>query len=217
MDRITQTANDLSGYYRFADPVGFDDDLVAEPESRPVFEKSSLSPLFQHQNIESVIMSNPLDTEKALSYFGFLLGLLGPLSIMVKMILSQDDFGLVGPVLAFGIPIILLTTLTGYFSGKTIGRGVRKIEEYPLPSIIILSILLGLGWGLFTGGIGGLLIFGIGAIPGAVVGGIAGALALPPFVLLHRHLKTGDMIERSKFAPLAFGIILSLCSLLLGR
>ncbi len=162
-------------------------------------------------------MSNPLDTEKALSYFGFLLGLLGPLSIMIKMIMAQKDVGFAGPVLAFGIPIILLTTLTGYFSGKTIGRGVRKIEEYPLPSTIILSVLLGLGWGIFTGAAGGLLLFGLGAIPGAVVGGIAGALALPPFVLLHRYLKTGDMIERAKFAPIAFGIILSLCSLLLGR
>lgn len=217
MDRNTQTANDLSGYYRFADPVGFEDDLFAEPENSPAFEKTSLSPLFQTENIEAVILSNPLDTEKALSYFGFLLGSLGPLSIMIKMIIGQNDINFAGPVLAFGIAVTVLTTFTGYFTGKTIGRGVRKIEEYPLPSTVILSILLGLGWGMFTGGIGGLLIFGVGAIPGAIVGGIAGALALPPFVLLHRHLKTGDMIERAKFAPIAFGIILSLCSLLLGR
>lgn len=157
-----------------------------------------------------------LDTEKALSYFGFLLGLLGPLAIVLKLVItsSHDPFAFV--VLSFGVVVTATTSAVGYFTGKVVGRAVRKIEEYTLLLMVLASVGLGLGWGIFTGIIGGLFILVFGAIPGGIVGGIAGTLALPPFVLLHRYLKTGDVIERSKFNPIAAGIILSLCALLLG-
>ena len=168
-----------------------------------------------------MIMSNAIDTEKALSYFGFAIGFLGPISIVLKILLNirssaQESFVFSMIVLVIGCAVTAVTASVGYVTGKTVGRAVRRIEEYPLPLMLLVSALLGLGWGIFTGAAGGLLIFFVGAIWGGIVGGIAGALALPPFVLIHRYLKSGDLIERSKFAPIAAAILLSLCAFLLG-
>jgi len=171
---------------------------------------------------ENIALPKLIDTEKALAYFGFSIGLLGPITIALKFLWSikpqfaneYSNFATV--ILVFGIAVTAVTASVGYFTGKTVGRAVRKIEEYPMPLMLLFSVFIGLGWGIFTGIAGGILIFLIGAVWGGIVGGIAGALALPPFVLLHRYLKTGDLIESSKFNPIAAGIILSLCAFLLG-
>jgi hypothetical protein len=92
----------------------------------------------------------------------------------------------------------------------------RNIEARSWSVMLLLAPLIGLTWGIISGGAGGVIIFVIGALFGAILGGAVGMVALPAFAVFHRLLKRGDMIERRHFLPLAFGITFTICSFILG-
>src|SRR5688500_13565163 len=104
----------------------------------------------------------------------------------------------------------------GYFSGKVVARIVNDLNLLSVAHSILLLPFLGLIWGMIAGASGGVFFFVFGAVAGAVLGGPVGAVALPAFALLHRSLKRGDMIERSQYLPVAFGVTLTICSFILG-
>jgi hypothetical protein len=69
---------------------------------------------------------------------------------------------------------------------------------------------------MMAGGAGGIIIFGVGAFFGAMVGSLVGSVALPFFSIFHRLLKRGDKIESKHFLPLAFGIAFIISAFFLG-
>jgi hypothetical protein len=167
--------------------------------------------------LESETMQKPLDTEKAYSYFGLMLGLLPPASLILRFTIDSRIFQSDG---AWLVPLLLfmnvVSATVGFFSGKFIGRAARQIETYKWWTMLSAAPFLGLLWGMIAGGSGGLVIFIIGAFFGAFIGGIVGAVALPIFAVFHRLLKRGDVIEYRQFLPLALGITLTICSFILG-
>jgi hypothetical protein len=169
------------------------------------------------ERLEAEMMTSPLTTEKAFAYFGLMLGLFPPLSLLIKFftdsqVLRPDDLWI--------LPLLFLanvfSAVVGYFSGKVVGRSVAAVEKIPLWAMMLVLPFVGLLWGMVSGAAGGLPIFIVGAFFGAFVGGAVGAAALPVFALLHRLVKRGDMIELKHFLPLAFGVTLSICSFILG-
>jgi hypothetical protein len=110
----------------------------------------------------------------------------------------------------------LICAVVGSKSGKSIGRMVRKAETLPWTTMLLLLPFIGALWGIITGGIGGLLIFGIGAIFGGIIAAMVGMVALPAFTIFHRLLKKGEMIERNQFLPIAFGITFIISAFILG-
>ncbi|MCB1025086.1 MAG: hypothetical protein KDB79_11885, partial [Acidobacteria bacterium] len=110
----------------------------------------------------------------------------------------------------------LAAAAVGFFSGKVVGRIVFSLEKYPWPSMMFLMPFIGILWGMAAGGIAGLFIFVFGAIFGAVIGGAVGGVALPLFAAFHRMLKSGEMIERKVYLPVAFGITFVICAFILG-
>ncbi len=151
-----------------------------------------------------------------MAFFGAVLGFFGPLTLLIKLFMLEGSSPIAIVAAIFAASVIAVTAVTGYFSGKAVGRIVRRTEEVPLPLMIFVALMIGLYWGVFTGAVGGILILVYGAIWGGLVGGFAGALAVPPFILLHRYLRTGDHIERGKLIPIIVGIIGSLCAFVLG-
>lgn len=163
------------------------------------------------------MMNQPLSVEKAFAYFGLLLGTFPPMAIFLRFltdkgVLRLEDVWIVG-VLAI---VNLITATVGFFSGKTIGKAIGKIESWSWTRMLLILPLLGSCWGILTGGAGGIIIFLIGAIFGAFFGGLVGAAALPLFAVLHRLLKKGDAIDRRHFLPIAFGITFAVSAFILG-
>jgi hypothetical protein len=82
--------------------------------------------------------------------------------------------------------------------------------------MILMMPLIGLLWGMISGGAGGVIVFIFGAFFGAILGGIVGSLALPLFTIFHRLMKKGENIELKHFLPIAFGITFIICGFILG-
>lgn len=163
------------------------------------------------------MMRTPLSLEKAFAYFGLLLGVFPPLTILVSMALNMGS-GRKGTALVIILftCVNALSAVTGYHTGKLIGRIVRNLESRSWTFMLPMSVLVGLFWGIMAGGAGGAIVFGIGAFFGAFLGAAVGAIALPTFLVFHRLLKRGEMIDLRHFLPLSFGITYSICALILG-
>ena len=169
------------------------------------------------ERIQARLMTRPIDSRKAFSYFGLVIGSLPPFALVFKII------GETMP--AQRIPILFLTLLavagiatgvSGYASGRFVPSLVSRVSQFRLPNRLALISLIGLAWGTVSGALGGLFIFLVGSIFGGIAGGVIGAVTLPILVAFHSALRTGDFIEIKHFLPIAFGITLTLCALILG-
>ena len=171
----------------------------------------------ERERLEAGMMRNPLSTEKAFAHYGLLLGVFPPAAIFIRYLIEVSPRNKVELwVIAMMSVSILLSAFVGHFSGKVIGSAVRSLEKRSWSAMILTMPFVGFLWGIFAGGAGGFAIFVIGAFFGAILGGVVGALALPAFVILHRLIKRGDVIDQRHFLPLAFGVTLTICSFILG-
>ena len=162
-------------------------------------------------------MENPLTTEKAFSYFGLLLGAIPPAALFGRFLFEADTFNKgEGWIVLILLLVNIMSAVTGYFSGKLVGKVVLSLEQYPWWAMLFMMPLLGLLWGIVGGGVGGFFFFIIGAFFGAIIGGIVGAAALPVFSVFHRIFKKGDKMDYDEFLPVAFGITLAISALILG-
>lgn len=172
----------------------------------------------ERERLEAAVMMHPIAPDKVYSYFGLMIGALVPAAIFTRLLWNGG--GDLRPEDAFVMILFVLTNVTaavtGFFSGKLVGRSVAYLHGLSLGRSLLLLPFLGLVWGMAAGAAGGVFIFVIGAIFGAVLGGLVGAVALPAFALLHRMMKSGEMIDRKHFLPLAFGVTLTICSFILG-
>lgn len=164
------------------------------------------------------MMRNPMDAEKTFARYGVMLGTFPPAAIFARYLMEArvndgPEFFVIGCILAI---VVLLSGIVGYFSGKLVGRTMRKVESRSWSAMILATPFIGILWGMVAGAAGGIVIFIIGAFFGAILGGMVGAVALPAFAILHRIVKRGDLIEQRHFLPLAFGVTLTICSFILG-
>lgn len=171
----------------------------------------------EQEKRDHALMKNPLPVEKALSYFGLLLGTFPPAAFFTRFFIDaripqSSDFWILGIVAV----IILITAVVGYFSGKFIGKIVSRLEKASWSKMLAALPFVGIFWGMMAGGAGGIIIFVVGAFFGAVIGGLVGGAALPVFTVFHRLLKRGDIIETKHFLPLAFGIAFIISAFFLG-
>jgi hypothetical protein len=173
----------------------------------------------ERERLEIELMKNPLSTEKAMSYFGAMLGLFPPFALFSRFVTEllgnanrSDDFWII-PLLLF---VNLVCTVTGYFSGKLVGKIVAELEKTSWTGMLLALPFIGILWGIITGATGGIFIFVIGAFFGAMVAAAVGAVALPAFTVLHRLLKKGDSIEEKHFFPIALGITCVITAFILG-
>lgn len=169
------------------------------------------------ERIDAGLMTNPINSKRAFSYFGLLIGTMPPFALIFKIISET--------VAVERIPILFLvllgtagvtTGVVGYATGRFVPGAVNGFARFRLANRVVLLSLVGFVWGGFSGAIGGLFIFIIGAFFAAIAGGVIGAVALPVLVALHTALRRGDLIEIKHFLPMAFGVTLSLCAFILG-
>lgn len=169
------------------------------------------------EKFEAELIANPYTNEKAFSYFGLMLGAFPPAAFFAQLLI---DSGGMRSEEAWFLVLFFLVNITsatvGFFSGRLIGKIVTELENLSWHWMLLALPFLGLLWGIISGGAGGFFLFGIGAIFGAMLGGLVGSIALPAFGIFHRIFKRGDVIDRKIFFPLAFGVTFIISAFILG-
>jgi len=167
---------------------------------------------------EVELMRSPVDARRAFACFGAMLGSV-PLFTVILRILFERTSTFSGDDVGWLILAMLMTnaaSITGYYTGRSVGPIVLKVELFRWSTMLPLLPLIGFLWGAVAGAGGGLVAFGFGAIPGFLIGGFVGALAVPVFIIVHRLIRSGDSIELKHFLPLSIGIVLILCAFILS-
>lgn len=164
-------------------------------------------------------MRNPISTEKAVAYFGAMLGLFPPFAIFSRFVFEHfknvngsDDFWII-PLLLF---VNLVCTFVGYLSGKLVGKIVVELEKSSWTKMLLAMPFVGILWGIITGASGGIFIFVVGAFFGAFIAAAVGGAALPVYTVFHRLMKKGNSIEEKHFFPIALGIACIITAFILG-
>jgi hypothetical protein len=169
------------------------------------------------ERLESGLMRSAIDSKKAFSYFGYMIGTMPPATLAMKAIAEGAGNGSSDALFLMLLIVAgTVTGLVGYAMGTFIPASVRLASNLRLPNRIAVYSLIGFAWGAVAGIAGGLFLFIIGAVFGGLAGGAVGSVAVPIFVLSHEALRRGDLVEIKHFLPIAFGITLSLCAFILG-
>lgn len=166
-------------------------------------------------------MLNPMSTEDAYAWFGTFLGLFPPLAIFVRMVGGSSGGGSnLGGAALFWLALLLVMNAVCCVVGRKFGRLLGRLLGDPRarswPAFLLVSLLVAGVWGVVTGGAGGAVGFGIGAIFGIVCAVPVALAAFPVFSVLHRAQSHGGMIEEGDLWPLALGIPLTAAALILS-
>ncbi len=173
---------------------------------------------------EKSLMLNPVSTPQAFAFFGTLLGLLPPAAIFYRLFGYGIFKGALGaPTTSEGRWLMLLCLgmnivccLVGRMTGRKIGGAVEWSEKLSWGWMLVVPAMLGILWGIITGGLGGLLFFIIGAVGGVFFGASIGALAFALFTPFHRMFTWDGMIDSRHLGALLFGVIGAIVSLIVS-
>lgn len=153
--------------------------------------------------------------ERSYSFLGLLLGIFPVEAFFVKAASTAMPREFTA-ILVVSIVVIFVSSVVGLFSGRLVGRIMSEMSETRWPVMLAALPFIGVTWGLITGGAGGGVIFLIGAIPGAIIGGLVGAVALTLFGITHRLLSKADEISARHLYPAAIGISSLIAAAILG-
>jgi hypothetical protein len=180
-------------------------------------KREKLSSVSEHEKLLALAMKNPLNIEKTFANFGILLGVFPPAALFTRFFIDSRIFQSEGVwILGVAAIVILVSTVSAYISGKYISTLVSELEKMSWSKMLTLIPFVGVFWGMIAGGAGGIVVLGIGAFFGAIIGALVGGAALPLFSIFHRLLKQNDQMENKHFLPLAFGISFIISAFFLG-
>jgi hypothetical protein len=171
----------------------------------------------ERDRLDASLMSAPIDSKKAIGYFGVLIGTLPPFALLLKLVSETSPAGQMDSLFLVLLGIAgVITGLSGYASRKFVSSAVERSSYFRLPNRIAALSVIGLAWGAVSGAVGGLFILVFGSIFGGIFGGAIGAVTLPILIGLQSFVRRGDLVDMRHFLPIAFGITLTLCALILG-
>jgi len=168
-------------------------------------------------------MPSPRTSAQAYATLGTLLGLLPPAAMFGRFLSSfpfpsdfdsrlREEYGLV----AFCVAMNVICCVVGRAMGSCLGRRVGDPRGRAWYELLLVALLLSFLWGVVTGAAGGVIVFGVGALPGMA---LAVPVALAGFALfapLHRLLSHGGMIEARHLRPVAVGVAGVIAALILS-
>jgi hypothetical protein len=171
--------------------------------------------IWEREERSALSMQRPLTTEQAYRWFGTFLGLLPPFALFERFLAStraNDGFWVVALCVAMNV----VCCLVGRWFGGRLGRWAGNPRARSRASFALLIFVMALAWSAVTGGLGGVLFFGIGAIFGIFFAAPVAFAAFPVFAILHRLISRGGMIEARHTWPLAFGIPLTIAAMIMS-
>ncbi len=152
-------------------------------------------------------MARGVDSAKAHSLFGLVLGLVPTTAIFANLFnigagfRPEDVWVLLPAALA-----VAGTSWAGWRTGGFVAKWVEKAGDAGISTVILTIPLIGAIWGLVAGAAGGAFMFLFGALFGAIIGAAIGAVSLPIFTLFHHLLMRGEEIEVKHLLPISIGI-----------
>jgi hypothetical protein len=171
--------------------------------------------LWRDEEERAQSMLDPRTPEEAYAWFGTYLGLLPPFALFASGLaraFTRDSYGgsqATDALLFWGLFCLAMNSvccLVGRKFGARLGRRMGDPRRWSWPATFFCSMLMGAMWAVVTGGAGGAVGFGVGAIFGIVYAMPVALVAFPVFAVLHRALSHGGMIEERQLWPLALGI-----------
>lgn len=169
------------------------------------------------EEFEASLLENPISNDKAFALFGLFMGAFPPFAFLAQIFFNANDFRVEDSwVVVLLLVVNVVTAIAGYFSGKIVGKVVGELEKVNWLLMLLALPFIGSLWGMVSGAAGGLIFFGIGAVFGGMIGGMAGTVALPVFAVLHRIFKKGDVIDKKILLPLALGVSIGIAAFIAG-
>jgi hypothetical protein len=212
-----QTAEFTSTLYAPPDAATSDSDLRARLTWLVAAEAEAErhAQLFRtpREEQEAQLMRRPLTTQQAFARFGLLLGTLPPAAIFIRLTALWHS-GEIFPLIF--IPMLLVCAFVGLWRGAHVGRTFDESERGSWWRTIFDALEDAFIWAAATGAMGGAIFFGIGAIFGFVCAIPIALVAFALFAPLHRLLARGGMIDARHLLPLAWGINLTIATLILS-
>ena len=210
---------DTGGSYSVCQPATQDVHLA----QRMSWLRQEVDPGVQHRRLASqreegraLSMEQPATTEQAYRLFGTFLGLLPPLAIFERALMEtkgEEAFW----VAAFCAGMNIVCCLVGRWFGGYLGGWAGDPRRRSRVGFALVVFVMAISWSVVTGGLGGLLFFGIGAFFGPFFAAPVALVGFPAFAILHRLISRGGMIEARQVWPLAFGIPLAIAALIVGQ
>jgi hypothetical protein len=183
--------------------------------------KQELDPEVQRRRLalaeeerRALSMQRPLTTEQAYRWFGTYLGLLPPFALFNRIFVGADHGRL--QWVALFVAMNVVCCLVGRWFGGYLGRWAGNPRSRPRAGFALVVFIMAVSWSVVTGGLGGVLCFGIGAIFGVFFAAPVAFAAFPVFAILHRLISRGGMIEARHTWPLAFGIPLTIAAMIMS-
>jgi hypothetical protein len=209
---------DTGGSYSVCQPTTQDFHLAQRlswlgQEIDPAVQRRRLA--WEKEQERALSMQRPLTTEQAYRLFGTFLGLLPPLAIFERAVMSgrgKEEFWLAA--LCVGMNVVCC--LVGRWCGGQLVRWLHLPHPRGRVEFAFLVFLMAAAWSAVTGGLGGALFFGIGAFFGPFVAAPVAFVGFPAFAILHRLISRGGMIEARHAWPLAFGIPLTIAAVIMS-
>lgn len=170
----------------------------------------------EEEERHALSMQSPLTTEQVYRQFGTYLGLLPPFALFERFLAStrgDDAFW----VVALCVGMNVVCCLVGRWFGGYLGRWAGNPRTYSRVGFALVVFVMAVAWSVVTGGLGGLLFFGFGAIFGIFFAAAVALPVFPVFAILHRLISRGGMIEARHTWPLAFGIPLTIAAMIMSQ
>jgi len=208
---------DTGGSYSVCQPTTKDVHIA----QRLSWFKAELDPEVQRRRLirekelsRRLCMQSPLTTEQAYRWFGTFLGLLPPFALFERIFKGATQEHFLWVVLFAAMNTVCC--LVGRWFGGRIGRWAGDPRTRTRAGYALLVLVMAGTWSIVTGGLGGVLFFGIGAVFGVFCAAPVAFAAFPVFAILHRLISRDGMIEARHTWPLAFGIPLTIAAFILS-
>jgi hypothetical protein len=170
---------------------------------------------------QALMMKSPVNARSAFGFYGLFLGVFPPAAIFSRVLTpfgpypspftSSPNFFLI-----IAVAMIVVSAVVGRRMGSYVGSSIVDVESLSWWRAIPTALMIGILWGIATGGASGALFFGIGSVFGAVCAAMVGAVAFPVFIVLHKLLAQGGMIEKGVLLPVSIGVSAFIAALILG-
>lgn len=170
--------------------------------------------IWEKEQRGALAMQRPLTTEQAYRWFGTFLGLIPPLALFSRFIETTKVYSDAKLIVALCVGMNVVCCLAGRWFGGYLGRWAGDTRTRSRVGFAFLILVMAFAWSVVTGGLGGLLCFGFGAIFGPFFAAPVAFMGFPAFAILHRLISRGGMIEERHTWPLAFGIPLTIAALI---
>ena len=160
----------------------------------------------ERDEAEAMRMSQPVSNSEAFAWFGTFLGLFPPAAMFARFLAPGNNSGTNPLALVVCLGMTVICCVVGRAMGRHLGGKLGDTREGAWWTVLLTALLFAFVWALVTGALGGVIVVGIGAIFGAFFAMPVAAVGFPAFMLLHRLLSRGGMIEERHLWPLAFGV-----------